>query len=402
MTVAEIHPVPERLPVARDVDGWTAVMGDVAKLATYVADTELVPAALRGRPAAIAAVILYGREIGLPPMTALRTSYVIAGRVGIAAETMRALVLAAGHEIVIRESTGSRCVAAGRRRDSERWQEVEWSLDVARRAGISLGSGSWSKYPRQMLKARATAELCRDLFPDVIGGYEAQEEITSETTEPEAEARTTVRRHRTGAVGARQDGSAKSTGRDDGDRPAASAVETPPVEPLPPVPLPGEPGFDGDPAPSSTPIPNENEDAERDPGDWNRTAAQGIKIHAGLHEFGIRDREVGLGLLATILGREVETTKTISRSEARVILDTFTRISASQYLRAGLAAAIDTGDLANWLPVEPEPALDDAAERQLGPDTETPQAEPIQEPEPPAVPTDSGLSEFDVPLPLDE
>ena len=195
MTQLEPYPAPGRDLLDRRTDSWIAVVEDVAVLAARIADTELVPAAIRGKPAAVAAVILYGREIGLQPMTALRTSYVVNGRVALAAETMRGLVLGAGHTLVYREATTARCIAAGQRRGQEAWQEVEWTLDQARRAGLT--GQSWQRYPRQMLKARATAELCRDLFPDVIGGFSALEELDeapADSTPTGPPKRTVVRR----------------------------------------------------------------------------------------------------------------------------------------------------------------------------------------------------------------
>lgn len=166
-------------------DSWTAVVERVAKLATQIQQTDLVPKALRGKPDTIAAVILRGREIGLPPMTALATMYVVNGRAAMSAEGMRGLVLAAGHQIQYMEATGHTCTVRGRRRDTAAvgiigadpvWHEVTWTLDMARQAGL-MSNPTWKSYPRAMLKARATAELARDLFPDVIGGYAAVEEV---------------------------------------------------------------------------------------------------------------------------------------------------------------------------------------------------------------------------------
>jgi len=397
MTVDNL-PVPAELGEARvmqghrDLDGWIPVLADVMTLAKYIQESELVPKDLRGRDAAIAAVILYGREIGLPPMTALRTSFVINGRVGLAAEAMRALVLAAGHEIVVKESTGSKAALAGRRAGTDRWQEVTWSLDVARHAGISLSVGAWSKWPRQMLKARATAELCRDLFPDVIGGFEATEEITEAPVTAETAPRTSVRRHRTDeAVSSRQSpdtGAAKSA--EDAPEPATASEARPSAEPpQSPLPLPGEAGYDrlGTP-PNAAPRPADADpagfqpepadDPRVDPGEWNRTSSQANKIFVEVHALGVVEREDRLALLSRILGRDVDTSSTMTRNEARVVLDTLERVKSTPVLRDSLTAAITAGEVAGWLPVEPEPPEDGEA------------------PDPPDV------QPYDVPLPLDD
>lgn len=170
---------PSRTAVAEtDTDSWTLVAGDVFELAERIANTEFVPRGLRGKPPAVVAAILYGREVGLPPMTALTSTHVIEGTPSISAEAMRALVFAAGHEISVRESSTARCRLAGRRRGSDEWTTVTWTIDDARRAGLLKRGSGWEKYPRAMLKARATAELCRDVFPDVIHGFRAIEEVS--------------------------------------------------------------------------------------------------------------------------------------------------------------------------------------------------------------------------------
>jgi hypothetical protein len=58
--------------VRRNTDTWTDVLPAVGDLAGKIAATDFVPDAMRGKPAVVAAAILYGRELGMEPMTALR------------------------------------------------------------------------------------------------------------------------------------------------------------------------------------------------------------------------------------------------------------------------------------------------------------------------------------------
>jgi hypothetical protein len=155
--------------VKRDTDGWAAVLPAVGDLAGKVAQTEFVPDSMRGKPAVVAAAILYGRELGLEPMTSLRSVNIIKGRPALTAEAMRAMVLAAGHDIRFQEMTSARCVIVGRRKGQDETTTVTFTMDDAKKMGVG-GGQQYSKMPRQMLAARATSELCRLIFADVIGG----------------------------------------------------------------------------------------------------------------------------------------------------------------------------------------------------------------------------------------
>lgn len=188
---AEIIPYrPAQIARAVDMrsastDSWTDVVAEVAKLADFIAGTDFVPKDLRGKPAAVAAAILYGREIGLPPMTALEGIAMIEGRPSLYAETIRAQILAAGHELVIQEKSASKCVILGRRKGETEWHMVTWTMEDARRANLLRPSKSgkpsgWQTYPRAMLLARATTELARDKFADVTHGMRSAEELMDE------------------------------------------------------------------------------------------------------------------------------------------------------------------------------------------------------------------------------
>lgn len=154
--------VPAGLPTQQELSA-------AAYVANQVAGTEFVPKALRGKAPAVLAAVLTGRELGIGPMEALAKLHVIDGKVGVSPELMRALVLRAGHSIHPTTYTDERVTLEGRRADSGAQAHVTWSMEDAKRAGLA-GKGAWATYPRAMLLARATSELCRLLFPDVISG----------------------------------------------------------------------------------------------------------------------------------------------------------------------------------------------------------------------------------------
>lgn len=160
-----------------DTDNWMAVYdGNAKDLALDLCKTEFVPKGLRGNPAATLGVILFGREVGMSPIAAMQGLYAVDGRVGLYSETMRAMVLAAGHEYRITANDSSRCVIEGRRNGAEDWQKFTFTLQEARDAGLA-GKDNWKKYAPDMLLARATARMCRAIFPDTIRGFSAAEEL---------------------------------------------------------------------------------------------------------------------------------------------------------------------------------------------------------------------------------
>lgn len=255
MTSTEI--VPHVASNGRVEREWIALLEPAAALANQVAGTGFVPTAMRNNPAAIVAAILYGDELGLGPMQALAKIAVIEGKPTLYAEAQRALILAAGHELWIDEASTTRVTISGRRHGSERTSSVTWTLDDAKRAGLA-GRSNWRTYPRQMLTARATAELARAIFADVIGGLAATEEIEDVDPlalplelEPEKAKTTRRRRRRTAAQIAGDeatepgaDSVAPAEGPGEGEDTGSTAPDLPPLpdEPAEPLLEPAEPG----------------------------------------------------------------------------------------------------------------------------------------------------------------
>jgi len=169
-TATTVDRIDDRTPADVPTE-WVAAM----RLAARIHQTPFVPKALRGDPHSVLACILTGQELGLGPMQSLRMVNVIEGRPAASAELMRALVNRAGHRLSVVQATIEQVTLYGRRTDTGADATVTWTLDDARRAQL-LKNPAWGKYPRSMLLARATSELCRQIFSDVIGGLYTPEE----------------------------------------------------------------------------------------------------------------------------------------------------------------------------------------------------------------------------------
>ncbi|HEY2637383.1 MAG TPA: hypothetical protein VGI54_08360, partial [Solirubrobacteraceae bacterium] len=309
-----------------DLRVWAQEAEAAAGIARALATTPFVPDGLRrytnpderdpkkkildldGTVATVTAVLLAGQELGLGPMASLRSITIIKGTVGLYALAARALLLQAGHEIVVRESTGSRAIVDGRRNGGE-WQRSTWDTDRARQAGLLPGEAysNWRRQTKAMLVARATAEAARWVAADAMLGLpvmveeiedgEAPAAIESATTEPPGPAPP-------GAAEPPKTTGRKTTGRK--TTPARAALPAgPPSAPAPPPPeqqQPPEPEPPRRAAPRVTPK--------------TRNA-----IHARLTGLGITDRDEALGLIGLYLHHPVEGTGDLTPDEGTVIIE---------------------------------------------------------------------------------
>jgi hypothetical protein len=319
MTEIETYQVPRNTvattapqQTSGELDSWVTVMSDVIRLASYIAETDFVPDAMRGKPAAVAAAMLAGREAGIGPMTALQNYDVIKGRPAQRPLLMRALVLSRGHEMSYVETNDSRCVVKGRRRGEEEWTTVSFTADQARKASINLGG-----YPEDKLVARATARLCRRKFSDVIVGmpYSSDEledgDAEGLSSGVDADAPTApaeAPKQRTAQRKQRQAKPAEPAPVVEGE---VRQPETPP-EPTGP-PLPGEPGYDEPVAPAVE----------------YATKAQLTKLHTLFSVHGIDDRDEKIDICARIVNEPLDSSKGMTRQQISVVIDTLTRVEQS-------------------------------------------------------------------------
>lgn len=173
-------PRPPARVIRNELDRWVEVIADYSRFANVVANTDFVPQALRGKPEQVTAIMMYAREVGLPPMTGLTNSFSIKGKVGMYAEQLRAMIISAGHELTITESTSDRCVILTKRAGSERSIEVVYTMDEAKRAGYARSNDRYQTNPVDMLVARCTGRTAKFHYPDVIRGMGVAEEMEDE------------------------------------------------------------------------------------------------------------------------------------------------------------------------------------------------------------------------------
>lgn len=174
-TAAVVAHLSASPPTESELEAWARDAIAISNIAANIATTSLA-GAYRGKPDEVTAVILAGHELGIQPMTSLKSIDVIQGQPALRAHAMRGLLQAKGHEIELLESTAAYCKMRGRRKGADKWQEVEWDTDRARQLGL-LGKDQWKKQPKTMLIARATGEICRLVASDALHGmpYAAEE-----------------------------------------------------------------------------------------------------------------------------------------------------------------------------------------------------------------------------------
>lgn len=156
-----------------------AVMVDAHSLAKAVCNTQMIPKHFQGKPDECAAAMLYGASLGLDPMQSVRQIYVIHGQAALYARAMSALTQGAGHQVWTVDSTDSAVTVGGKRRGSEREEQVTWTYDRANKAGYTSNS-KYKTDPQAMLYAKALSEVCRKIAPDVLSGIYSVEELEME------------------------------------------------------------------------------------------------------------------------------------------------------------------------------------------------------------------------------
>lgn len=120
------------------------------------------------------ALMLVAQAEGLHPATAARDYHIIQGRPALKSDAMLARYLNSGGKVEWHDHTDEK-VAATFTHPAGGSLRIDWDMARAKKAGLG-GKDNWTKYPRQMLRARVISEGVRATNPAVaVGVYTVEE-----------------------------------------------------------------------------------------------------------------------------------------------------------------------------------------------------------------------------------
>jgi len=170
------------------------------EIAGVLAKSQLVPKDFRGKPEDILVAIMWGRELGIPPVRALNSIAVINGKPAVYGDELLALVKShktfAGHQEYIENEDDpvkmkGVCILERVLKTGKIEKTIsEFDVKRAKIAHLWGKPGPWQQYPDRMLVMRARGFCIRNAFPDVIKGIITVEELNDYP--PEAKGEPTI------------------------------------------------------------------------------------------------------------------------------------------------------------------------------------------------------------------
>lgn len=181
----------ERLLSLRPVDLGPRDFNEALTQAEYLAASEMVPKAYRGKSGDCLIAIQWGGEIGLKPLQAMQSIAAVNGKPSLYGDAGKAMLLAHGCIIeeddteLVKANGRARCVI--RRRGRPPVQRT-FSIEDAKTAGLWGKEGPWRAYPYRQMAWRAFWFAARDAAADVLRGMGGYEEALDGAGEWEASA----------------------------------------------------------------------------------------------------------------------------------------------------------------------------------------------------------------------
>lgn len=176
-TAAPANDSTSLVPVKWEMQLEPANPGGAMALAKHLMNSRALSG--YGTPEAILAVIIAGREMGIPAMAALRGFCVIDNkRLGMYAQFAHGLVLRSGlaERLTCTETTAEKSTWVTKRKGFAE-QSLTYTIEEAKTSGIIKSGGAWETRPKEMCRKQALHELLRMVYPDVVGNLYDPDEM---------------------------------------------------------------------------------------------------------------------------------------------------------------------------------------------------------------------------------
>jgi hypothetical protein len=150
------------------------------EIANNLAQSSLIPQAMKGKPADIVVAMAYGAELGLQPLQSLQNIAVINGRPSLWGDAVRALVLNSHDLKSLKEWNEGDVFYCEIIRSTRSGGEITITKTFgdadATQAGLLGKQGTWKQYPDRMKQMRAFGFAARDAYADRLRGFITREE----------------------------------------------------------------------------------------------------------------------------------------------------------------------------------------------------------------------------------
>jgi len=124
----------------------------------------------------VIAVMLVAQAENKHPATVMQEYDIIQGRPALKSQAILARFQQAGGKVQWQEIGAKRCIGTFTH-ESGGSITVEWTIEMAKEAGIYKVGSAWTKYPEDMLRARVISRAVRSIYPACILGQYSSEEV---------------------------------------------------------------------------------------------------------------------------------------------------------------------------------------------------------------------------------
>lgn len=124
----------------------------------------------------VMAVMLVAQAENKHPATVVQEYDIIQGRPALKSQAILARFQLSGGSVQWDEVTPKK-VKGTFKHPQGGTLAVEWTIEMAKQAGIYRDGSGWSKYPEDMLRARVISRAVRSIYPACILGHYATEEV---------------------------------------------------------------------------------------------------------------------------------------------------------------------------------------------------------------------------------